>query len=160
MTITATSTTGGRTWRKRAASGHITHAQAVQFCHAVYSLAQGDSRRGKPCNITDAEAIEVVDIMLTTKPLVDEQAAQRGRLWLHRYGHDFGLPKLDYLAIVDFRFVNVYETPGRYSSYYSPTYEASWADGSRLRYAPTAWQASASIGNRKGAVWFDYKEGK
>ena len=157
---TATLSSGARIWRKRAASGFITHPQAVQFCHAVYSLAQGDRQRGKPCNITAAEANEVVDIMLSTNPLVDHEAAERGRLWLHRYGHDFGLPKLDYLAIVEFRFVDVHETPGRYESYYSPIYEAAWADGSRLRYAPTAWQASASIGNRKGAVWFDYKESK
>lgn len=155
---TITMSSGARVWRKRAASGYITHAQAVQFCHAIYSLAQGDRQRGKRLDITEAEAEQIADEMLTTMPIVDEAAAQRGRLWLHRYAADFGLPRLDYLAIVQFRFVDVNETPGRYESYYSPIYEATWADGSTLRYAPTPWQASASIGDRKGSLWFNYKE--
>lgn len=160
MTITATSTTGGRIWRKRAASGHITHAQAVQFCHAIYPTSRGGYARGKRCNITQAEARDVVDTMLEVRPLVDEQASERGRRWLAANAARFGLPKWNYHDIVDFRFVDVHQHPGGYYASYGPVYEARWADGRTLEYAPSAWQAGMNNERAATALWFDYKEGK
>lgn len=155
---TATISSGARIWRKRAASGHITHAQAVQFCHAIWPRAKGDYPRGKDVNIEAWEAQEVVDMVLAARPLVDATAAQRGRVWLHANRNRFGLPQWEMLDIVEFRFVGVKHHSGGYYGSHGPIYEAAWADGRRLRYAPSAWQAGLNRDRAATALWFETEE--
>lgn len=135
-----------KVWRKRLASGTITHPQAVQFCHAICTVAGGYEPRGKRTVVDQSEAVELVDLLIETEPVVDAAAAEVGRRWLAANSHRFGLPDLDWSKIVRFRFVDYHlhtehHYNGRDYAHFGPVYEAEWSDGGAFRYAPAAWQA-------------------
>jgi hypothetical protein len=155
---TATISSGARIWRKRVASGTITHPQAVQFCHAIYPLSRGEYARGKAVNIERFEAEDIVAEMFTVKPMVDEASAQRGRQWLAATVRQFGLPQWNYFEIVEFRFTCVHRHPGVYDDYFGPEYTATWPDGRRLTYAPTAWQRGLNREQAASGLWFITEE--
>jgi hypothetical protein len=138
-------TSGFKTWRTRIASGRITHAQAVQFCHAIQSRADGYTSGGKSTNVATEEARELVDLLLVNPLVVDAAASERGRQWLAKNEKRLGLPHLAWGDIVRFTFREAYDHGSTtYRGNYGPTYRAEWADGSAFEYAPTAWQAGGS----------------
>lgn len=139
-------TSGFKTWQARLASGRVTHAQAVQFCHAIYSRAYGEMPRGKATNVTQEEAEMLVATFERGAGLVvDEMATERGRRWLAANERRLCLPDLAWGEITRFMFecaVDGAET--RYGTVRGPLYRAEWPDGSSFIYGPTAWQAGGN----------------
>lgn len=124
-----------------------------QWTNAVYPLGEYGHRGGHRTNLTEDEALDLLERFevrvdrIDGGPLVYPEQAEIGRNWLASKGVRFGLPRdVDYHAISHFRLegvATVYET--RWSVQCAPEYRAFWLDGRELAYHATPWQAGSDF---------------
>mgnify|MGYP006921290834 CR=1 FL=1 len=155
MTMTATPTKAYKTWRARLAGPTIGHGFVIQLARGIYPASRGAMMQGRHSSLTETECRELID-QLHARVKVDggiraePQNEERGRHWLNEYARRMGLP-MDrrYLDIVEFRLVGFHRYWEDHTRYgyridAAPIWHASWADGTWIEYAPTAWQGSLS----------------
>lgn len=163
MTITATK--AYRTWRQRLAAPTIGHGSVVQLCRNIIPVALGYDGGGKRTVMTDAETVDLLEQLRERwrtdgGPRAEPQKEDLGREWLTKYQFTHGLPRRDYMSIVEFRLAG-FHFYDRWSDAYgehadiAPVWRAKWDDPDvmPLCYAPAAWQS-----RRKGdALWWDVR---
>ena len=140
-----------RTWLERVTAPVITEGHIRQFRLAVWPMSFGFLPSGAKTNMTEADALEIVETFtdrvrnVDGGPKVTNEQADKGTRWLHSTGKRYGIPeRFQREWPLFYRFEGchlIWEDHSWNHAWYAPIYVAHYADGTTLRYAPGSWMS-------------------